>query len=121
MSEDRQPFVEQDRRGARVQRRRSPGLTGQTGRESLVIQLDGDLHGALQALRERPRLRRLGRVGARQRQRQPDDDPLRAELARRARRTRAKPLRVPGRRTGSSGVASVPVGSLTAAPQRALP
>jgi len=28
---------------------------------------------------------------------------------------------VAGRKTGSNGVATVPVGSLTAAPQRALP
>jgi hypothetical protein len=34
---------------------------------------------------------------------------------------RARPLRVAGRRTGSIGVASVPVGSLIAQPQRATP
>ena len=33
----------------------------------------------------------------------------------------AKPFLVAGRRTGSRGVASVPVGSLTATPQRAEP
>ena len=35
--------------------------------------------------------------------------------------SRAIPRRVFARTTGSSGVASVPVGSLTATPQRALP
>jgi hypothetical protein len=41
--------------------------------------------------------------------------------ARIAASSRLKPLRVFGRRTGSSGVASVPVGSETATPQRAEP
>ena len=73
-----------------------------------------------EALREVPRLARLLGVLAAQRQRQADEHELGLalgdELA-----SRAKPRLVAGRSTVSIGVTIVPVGSLIAQPQRALP
>ena len=94
---------------------------GDPGREALVVELDGDVDRADQARGERPRRPRLVGVVAAERQREADDDALGLRSRRSARARGARPLRVSGRRTGSSGVASVPVGSETATPQRAAP
>ena len=56
-----------------------------------------------------------------QRERQPDDDALDLALGDELARARVSPCFVAGRSTGSIGVASVPVGSLSAQPQRAEP
>ena len=53
-------------------------------------------------------------------ERQPDDHPPDLALAHEVDHAR-EALRVAGRSTASIGVASVPVGSLSAQPQRALP
>ena len=103
-------------------RRRRPAC-GDARREALVVELDRARRSArCEALGERARGARSGPSRApRERQRQADDDALGLRARRPRARTRASPLRVSGRRTGSSGVASVPVGSETATPQRAAP
>ena len=73
-----------------------------------------------QAVGEGARLARLVGVGAAEAEWKAHDDPLDAPVADEF-VTRAKPRRVAGRSIGSIGVARVPVGSLSAHPQRALP
>ena len=88
--------------------------------EALVVQLDRDRKRPLEQRCELARLGRLGGVRARERERQADDDPVDVELGDK----RAQPREAtagPGDSTASIGVASTPVGSLTAQPQRALP
>src|SRR5262245_18319345 len=57
-----QPFVEKYGRGARIQRRLSPGLLRQRRGESLVVELDRDLRDGGQAVSELTRLPGLGAV-----------------------------------------------------------
>ena len=77
---DPQPFVEKNRRGARIQRRRSPRLLRQGRGEALVVELHGHVERRLQAVSKLTRLGRLGAVGAAERHRQADDDALGAQL-----------------------------------------
>ena len=80
ISGGRQPLVEKHGRGSGVQRGRSARLARERGREALVVELDRDRHDGLQALGERARRARLVGVAAAQRDRQPDDHPLRPGL-----------------------------------------
>jgi len=75
-----QPFVEKYGSRARVQRRFTPRLLRERGREALVVELDRHAHGAAQPLGELARLARLAGVAARERDRQADDHALRPQL-----------------------------------------
>ncbi len=75
-----EPAGQEMRRRDRVLGRGSGGLLREVGREALVEQLDGDVHGRAQRVDEALRLGRLLATLAAQRQRQADDDPFRLFL-----------------------------------------
>ena len=115
-----QPLVEQHGGRAGVERGLAARLLRQRCGEALVVELDRHIHDRLQATGERTRLARLAGVAAAQGAGNPTTTRS-APSSRTSAASRARPFRVPGRSTGSSGVASVPEGSDTATPQRALP
>ena len=96
---------------------------GDRRREALVVEVDGHcaVERRAQAVGERARLARLVGVSAGERQRQADDDPLDLALGDElAQRSACRPS-WRAAAPASIGVASVPVASLSAQPQRAEP
>ena len=107
---------------ARLTRRERLHPLGQPRREALVVHLHRDCPPRRRAsCAANARVSRVCAVSPPlERQRQPDDHALDLALATSSRSAR-EAARVAGRRTGSIGVTIVPVGSLSAQPQRALP
>ena len=119
----RQPALEEvgGRAGVLAGARGHRSCAGPSGGEALVVHLHRHLLAERPARRSAKRgSRGSARCRPRRGQRQPDHHELGLPLGGQLRSV-ASPRLLAGRATGSIGVTIVPVGSLTAQPQRALP